>query len=696
MIALLKPSALSSHKPISYFMLAIAYGVLLLTLTEELMIWVIILGLCAIVVRTVSFEKSSHLPNARTVNLLAVLSLFALTWFGFSIGLLNSMINLLAIAFALKLMLLDSKRDFHLLFCTSLFLIGCGFISALSVIAWLGYLGVLLFLLLSLAYYHGPITPLKSSAKFVGTLVVQSIPIAALLFLVMPQLPPLWQMPTSKSQQTGLSDTVTPGDIASLAKSSELAFTATFPSASAVPEPQQRYWRALVMEDFNGKTWSISQKRKQAERQLATMRRTPPLVRLANTAESEESDESSVSETKSYEMIVEPTKQNWLFALELSAPNNGKNNITVNAQFDYTLRTSTPLMSKKSFYFDYLPTAPVTNPVGEFERQLNSLLPATSNQETRQWVSNLKQANPTPKGLASAIMNYFKQQGFTYTLEPNAMPVDPIDRFIFEEKAGFCAHYASAMTFALRAGGVPARMVTGYQGGEQLDDNVLQVRQYDAHAWVEALIDDTWVRYDPTSMVAPSRLQYGIEQALAEFGEKRTDGLLGDLREGALFTTLQNWMRQMDYQWSKWILGFDANKQKDLLEDLLGQITTKKMTAVFLATLSIVGVILLVYFFPIQRQSTLPKYHRIYLNALSAIEKHSGVERQYLSPREYLNKVSSHLNENTQKILSEMTLLFIESSYSREGIGDDKAKVTLKMKHHNRALKKSLRQYRVG
>lgn len=143
MIALLKPSALSSHKPVSYFMLAIAYGVLLLTLTEELMIWVIILGLCAIVVRTVSFEKSSHLPNARTVNLLAVLSLFALTWFGFSIGLLNSMINLLAIAFALKLMLLDSKRDFHLLFCTSLFLIGCGFISALSVIAWLGYLGVL-------------------------------------------------------------------------------------------------------------------------------------------------------------------------------------------------------------------------------------------------------------------------------------------------------------------------------------------------------------------------------------------------------------------------------------------------------------------------------------------------------------------------------------------------------------------------
>jgi len=676
-------SLMSSHKSTSYLMLAIAYGVLLFTLTDELMAWVIVLGMCALVVRVLVFLRSSQLPHSRTINLLAVLSLFALTWFGFSIGLLNSMINLLAVAFALKLILLDSKRDFHLLFCTSLFLIGCGFISALSMVAWVGYLGVLIFLLLALAYYHGPVTPFSSSAKFVATLVVQAIPIAALLFLVMPQLPPLWQMPTSKSQQTGLSDTVTPGDIASLAKSSDLAFTATFQSNDDIPLPQQRYWRALVMEDFNGKTWSISDRRKQAERQLSLLQKTPPLTQILT---------ADTASTTAYEMIVEPTKQNWLFSLALSEPDNAKNTIFVNTQFDYTLRSSTPLMSKKSFYFTYVPSATIENAAGDFERQLNSLLPATTNEETRAWALALKQQHTTPTELANAIMNYFRLQGFTYTLEPNAMPVDAIDTFLFEEKAGFCAHYASAMTFALRAAGVPARMVTGYQGGEQLDDNVLQVRQYDAHAWVEALIDNKWQRFDPTSMVAPSRLSFGLEQALADFGEKRTSGLLGDLSEGALFMTLQNWMRQMDYQWSKWILGFDANKQKDLLEDLLGQITTKKMTAVFLSSLSIVGVILLVYFFPIKRQPNLPKHQRIYRNALALVEKRTGVNRHHLSPQQYLEQVDSYLTHDTKASLHSMTALFNESVYSAESDNLDKSHLTSMMKKHFDTVKKSLRQ----
>lgn len=686
--ALLNPSPSSnaimlSHNSTSYLMLAIAYGVLLFTLTDELMTWVIVLGICAFVVRVLVFTNSSQLPHSRTINLLAVLSLFALTWFGFSIGLLNSMINLLAVAFALKLILLDSKRDFHLLFCTSLFLIGCGFISALSVIAWIGYLGVLLFLLLALAYYHGPVIPFSNSAKFVTILVVQAIPIATLLFLVMPQLPPLWQMPTSKSQQTGLSDTVTPGDIASLAKSSELAFTATFQSNDDIPLPEQRYWRALVMEDFNGKTWSISDRRKQAERQLSFLQKTPPLSQLLSA--------DTVGST-AYEMIVEPTKQNWLFALALSEPDNTKNTLFVNAQFDYTLRSSSPLMSKKSFYFTYVPSATVNNAAGDFERQLNSLLPATTNKKTREWALALKQQHTTPTELANAVMSYFKQQGFTYTLEPNSMPVNPIDTFLFEERAGFCAHYASAMTFALRAAGIPARMVTGYQGGEQLDDNVLQVRQYDAHAWVEALIDGKWQRYDPTSVVAPSRLRFGLEQALAEFGEKRTSGLLGDLSEGALFTTLQNWMRQMDYQWSKWILGFDANKQKDLLEDLLGQITTKKMTAVFLASLSMVGAILLVYFFPIKRQSKIPKYQRIYRNGLALVEKHTGVKRQHLPPEHYLQQVESSLPSGTKALLHTMTALFNESVYGSADANIDKSYIASMMKQHFNLLKKSLRK----
>ncbi|TAP34321.1 DUF3488 domain-containing protein [Alteromonas sp. KUL42] len=163
-------------------LLSLAYSILLLTLSESLMLWVLLLGLCSCVARLVAVRQPDSIPKTRTVNLLAVLSIFALSWFGLSIGLLDSMLNLLAIACALKLIQLNKKRDFHLLICTCLFLIGCGFISALSIFAWFGYTGVLVLLLLATAAYHGPQISFHRHLKFVMLIVLQGLPIAFLLF----------------------------------------------------------------------------------------------------------------------------------------------------------------------------------------------------------------------------------------------------------------------------------------------------------------------------------------------------------------------------------------------------------------------------------------------------------------------------------------------------------------------------------
>ena len=245
-------SLMAQPRSVAVLLLCTAFSFLLVSLTAPLMTWVLVLGGCAIIVRIAGLRATYSLPTARTVNLLAVLAVFALTWFGFSIGLLDSMINLLTVACALKVMLVEKKRDFHLLICASLFLVGCGFISSLSVFAWFGYTGIVALLLCATAIYHGATRPIQTSVKFVGLLIIQAFPIALLLFLVLPQLPPLWQMPTSKSTETGLSDTVTPGDIASLATSSELAFSATFESAAQVPKTASRYWRAMTLEHFDG------------------------------------------------------------------------------------------------------------------------------------------------------------------------------------------------------------------------------------------------------------------------------------------------------------------------------------------------------------------------------------------------------------------------------------------------------------
>ena len=647
---------LNHPQSVAVLLLCAAFSLILSTLTSPLMIWVLMLSGCAVVVRVAGLSTLHNLPTSRTVNLLAVLAVFALSWFGFSVGLLDSMINLLTVACALKIMLVKNKRDFHLLICTCLFLIGCGFISSLSVFAWIGYTGILALLLVATAIYHGAGVSILRSFKFVSVLIVQAFPIALLLFLLLPQLPPLWQMPTSKSTETGLSDTVTPGDIASLASSSELAFSATFNSEEEVPDAPFRYWRAMTLEHFDGKTWSISDKRKQAEQQLAIMGRSTPLSTLSEKAESLVID---------YELIVEPTQQRWLFALEPSSPNNFQNSISVSTLFDYTLRANTPISSKKAFYLRYFPDAPIINGIGNFEAQLNLQVSTNGNPEARAWGQALANQYSNAQELVNAVMREFNQGGFRYTLSPNAMPVDPIDSFLFEQRAGFCAHYAGAMVYVLRAAGVPARMVTGYQGGSELSDNVLQVRQYDAHAWVEALINGKWIRFDPTSMVAPSRLSFGLEHALEELGESRDTTILSEFGNSVFFATLQGWFQQLDYSWSKWVLGFDDAAQTNMLEELLGALTPQKMRAAFLSALGLIGLILALYFLPKKQKDHSSPSYRILQKAIQLVETETGVHRDNKTLSAYINQTSAYLPPHAARSFKKLCELFEREHYAK-------------------------------
>ncbi|MBJ2128827.1 DUF3488 domain-containing transglutaminase family protein [Alteromonas sp. IB21] len=667
----------SQPRALAILLLCTAFSLIIATLTAPLMIWVLMLGGCAVIVRIAGLSTMHSLPTSRTVNLLAILAVFALSWFGLSAGLLDSMINLLVVASGLKIMLVQKTRDFHLLICTCLFLIGCGFISSLSVFAWLGYTAILALLLIATAIYHGAGVSIKKNVKFVTVLIVQAAPIALLLFLLLPQLPPLWQMPTSKSTETGLSDTVTPGDIASLASSSALAFSATFDSPNDVPIAESRYWRAITLEHFDGKTWSISDKRKQAEQQLALMGKPTPLSVLA---------ENDLPQVTNYELIVEPTQQTWLFALEPSSPNNRENSIYVRSLFDYTLRANSPISSKKAFYMRYFPNANITNGIGKFEAQLNLEVSMNGNTRARMWGQTLANQYSNAQDVVEAVMREFGNGGFRYTLSPNAMPTDPVDRFLFEERAGFCAHYAGAMVYVLRAAGVPARMVTGYQGGSALNENVLQIRQYDSHAWVEALINNVWVRFDPTSMAAPSRLTFGLERALEELGESRQTTILSDFSNSAFFAALQSWFQQLDYSWSKWVLGFDNAAQTNMFEELLGALTPQKMRFVFLTALGLVGIILALYFLPKRQRKTLSPSHSILLKAIKHVEAETGVQRGNKTLSTYLAEVLPLLSADAANALQQLSAQFELDSYAQQA---ETQQTQTNMKHQLKVLKQA-------
>jgi hypothetical protein len=161
-------------------------------------------------------------------------------------------------------------------------------------------------------------------------------------------------------------------------------------------------------------------------------------------------------------------------------------------------------------------------------------------------------------------MEFLRSQPFEYTLTPPALGSQAVDEFLFETREGFCEHYASALTVLLRAAGVPARVVMGYQGGEfNAVGGYYIVRQSDAHAWTEAWLEDEgWVRVDGVAAVAPERvaLGFGRSSAGTEASAAALRSSLG--RQAALFWDALN------TRWQAWVIGYGPELQRTLLESL--------------------------------------------------------------------------------------------------------------------------------
>lgn len=609
---------LSNSKNHALFLLALSHIALSASLYTQTLGWVSLLAVLAFVMRLALYLVwQKHLPSIRTLNLLALLSALVLAYYALQLDLLKAMLNLLVMACSLKLMVMRRQKDYLQLILCQLFMIACGFIFSQSILFSLFYALNTLLCILSLGFYFAPGLSFRQQVKRMAMHIVQASPIALVLFLVLPQLPPLWQMPARAGSETGLSDTMNPGDIANLTQSSDLAFRASF--EGSVPDSEQRYWRALVLESFDGKGWQLAHQRKDFEKRLiATQQDFKPI---------------SSGTPWRYQVIAEPSPTPWLYALDLAERVEPSSNIWLGQGFQ--LLNLRPLMNSLQYQVASFPQARLISRYPSFDRKLNLLLPNSGNPKTRQWISKLRSKHTNVWSFINAVKQHFLQYPFSYTLTPALMPSDPVDTFLFEQQAGFCAHYASAFAYALRLGGVPARVVTGYQGGEQTSDNVLSIYQYDAHAWVEAWLPDSdgiksWTRFDPTAWVAPNRIRLGLQAALQE-----QDSFLSDqpfalikLKESAFFNQLRLLLANIDYQWSRWVLGFNRNTQHDLFKNILGSFTTKKLIMFGLASVTFICLLLALYFLPKLRQPRRPQWQRFYQKSLKLLNQ-IGLQRTH-------------------------------------------------------------------
>jgi transglutaminase-like putative cysteine protease len=403
----------------------------------------------------------------------------------------------------------------------------------------------------------------KSGQKALGILGL-SLPIATLLFLFLPKLPAFWKMPNLSTAEVGLNESVNPFNISNLTKSDKLAFRAEIPNQFSPPY----YWRTMVHEQFDGKTWHIAD--------TATKQ-----VRI----QKEDSANKSNNVPSIIKIYHEKTQLKWLPSQSFSVATEPNIVTTINGNL---LRKKTSNQSF-TYQFEYQPLRIKDN---ANMVQTNLSLPSGANPSAVKIARELAWQSQNTQELINNLAAYYFNNGFIYTLKP---PIynnrHTIDSFLTEGKQGFCGHYASASAFIFRAAGVPARVVSGYLGGERATDGeFLSVYNYDAHAWTEVWQENIgWTRFDATSYVEPDRLNGSLSQ-LNTTREQFNDNIgfgLTSLSEIAVFNYLRLQLAQLDYKWTAWVLSFDNTSQQKLIKKLIDKVSPLKIAGIVMATIGL-------------------------------------------------------------------------------------------------------------
>jgi transglutaminase-like putative cysteine protease len=405
-------------------------------------------------------------------------------------------------------------------------------------------------------------THTKNSGKTLAWIVMQAVPLMVILFIFFPRMPPLWTLHLNTGQsQTGISDSMSPGDIADLSQSTALAFRVIFADGQ-IPPRSDLYWRGLVLGTFDGRTWKPT-----ADSRLKS------IAYVGQPAPSwlTQSIDFKKSDPHSYQLIMEPTQQSWLFSLSLSFSKDSQAGLTR----EYNLRAREDTVSQTSFNLYQFDVNKTDAELPDWLAQETLQLPEGTNPKTRAFAArSFAQVQRNPQAYANSVMNWFRHQPFVYTLRPPALDGDRIDQFLFSTKQGFCEHYASSFTFLMRAAGVPARVVVGYQGGQLgRDGKSLEIRQMDAHAWSEVwLAGRGWVRFDPTAMVAPERVRQGMNALTKQDPSMFGNGLAGSLRynQFKILGRAREWVDYAKFVWQQKVVGFDQANQESFLFKMFG------------------------------------------------------------------------------------------------------------------------------
>jgi protein-glutamine gamma-glutamyltransferase len=612
--------------------------------------WVPSVFLLALALKFWMEPRGYRLRFATLKLLLAAAALFAIFASYGSLKGIEPGVSLLVVLMSLKILEAHTTREFQVMVLMGWVLCLCGFFLSQDFAIALCLLTAFALLLVALIQFHRGSSP-GAFWPPLGTtcrLLVQAAPLVVLFFILFPRINTAlrFEFRALRSASSGFSDRLSPGSIAALANSSNIAFRAEFPGSKTRP-PGPMYWRGVVMWHCDGLEW-------RAASEVASIFRSTRQPPSGNTIKQR--------------ITLAPHGAHWMFALDrpFEVPPGA-----ILARGDYLWSVQT---IRKTRRYEVV-SSPGAGELAPKERQEALELPPSISPKVRELAQSWTAQNSNPRTIVNNALQFFRTQGFRYSLSPGVYRKNDLEQFLFHRRVGFCEHYAASFATLMRLAGIPSRVVVGYLGGEYNDlGYFFLVRQADTHAWCEVWLPDSgWTRVDPTSAVAPGRasldLNSFLERRIASGQmEARRSAFLTQLARSALFTNVRLALQTLSYEWDTRLLAFDADVQEVLL-DSIG--LANRGPFVLIIEILLVAVALLVIYFGWMQLSTRSRTDRVKALYERFCQRAArlGVRRDpWEGPSDFSHRAAQLLPNESERI-RQISNTYIALRYASEPVG---------------------------
>lgn len=520
----------------------------------------------------------------------------------------------LIILTSLKILELQDESEKSFLILLGFFLISSKFLFSLDLIYVAIQLPVLFVLIYSL-YPNGYFSENKKKKVLSAfKMILLAIPLTAFLFVFFPRFTQKFIEIQGNQDNVGLSgfsDSVQPGQVSKLVQSNDLAFRAELKNRSLANE--DLYWKGQVLTEPSGMIW----------------KRGP--IEIVK-------DEPSAVTEEDYKVTLEPTGRRWLFFLDQTKALQSENFKLQKTQQQIYFATDN--LTTRTQYVGQIANAKSQVSKSKHDELIAELKVQEKDPQLVPILQELQFDDKNPDTFATKLNEYFKEKQFYYTLSPGDQGNLQLIDFLLKTKKGFCEHFASSAALLFREVNIPSRVVIGYQGGVyNRNGNFWSITQKDAHAWVEYLNQEhQWVRYDPTSAIAPLRLELGAQAYFnlneSEIRNLSKDELKRKLSNFSAFEDLQFWAENINYKWNIWLLDYDLEKQKNWLKKFNLDVTSLSLMA-----LAICLIATLVFQFLIEKKYKKSDFEILHSELNSFFKKQQLFRKPNEGPQEWKSRI---------------------------------------------------------